>query len=265
MRARRSGALRAWACGLAAMLAILVVGRASPGDELRVAAASSLREPLERIAARFDSQRSDVRVQLGFGASSVLAAQVRAGAPVDVLVSADSLIADRLEREGLAAERSTVAHNRLVVVAREGGPRIEAPRDLAGPEVERIAIPEYAVPVGRYAREWLGRHGIAEAVLERAVRTEHARATLAAVDQGLVDLAIVYVTDASLARRAHVALAIPDADQPRIDYVALVLADARRPALARAFLDFLRGAYAEKVLADAGFLLAGARPDGATR
>jgi molybdate transport system substrate-binding protein len=204
-------------------------------------------------------------VQLGFGASSVLAAQVRAGAPVDVLVSADSRIAERLEQEGLAAVRSTVAHNRLVVVAREGGPPIETPRDLAGPEVKRVAIPEYAVPVGRYAREWLARHGIAEAVLERAVRTEHARATLAAVDQGLVDLAIVYVTDASLARRAHVALAIPDADQPRIDYVALVLADARRPALARAFLDFLRGTYARKVLADAGFLLAGPLPDGATR
>jgi molybdate transport system substrate-binding protein len=94
-------------------------------------------------------------------------------------------------------------------------------------------------------------------VLARAVRTEHARATLVAVDHGLVDLAIVYVTDARLARRARVALAIPDSEQPRIDYVALVMTDARRPELARVFLDFLRGAYAGRVLADAGFLGAG--------
>jgi molybdate transport system substrate-binding protein len=264
MRARRSGALSVCACGLAGIAVALVLGRAALAEELRVAAASSLREPLERIAARFDSQRRDVRVQLAFGASSVLASQVRAGAPVDVLVSADSRIAERLEREGLAAVRSTVTHNRLVVMAREGGPRIEAPRDVAGPEVRRIAIPEHAVPVGRYARQWLARHGIAEAVAERAVRTEHARATLTAVDQGLVDLAIVYVTDARLARRAHVALEIPDAEQPRIDYVALVLADARDPALARTFLEFLRGAYAEKVLADAGFPAAGSISQGGT-
>ena len=257
MRAWRSGALRPWTRGLVAVAVLLAAGWGARGEELRVAAASSLREPLERIAERFDSQRSDVRVRIGFGASSVLAAQVRAGAPVDVLVSADSKIAQRLEREGLAAARSTVAHNRLVVVAREGGPSIEAPSDLVGPGVRRVAIPEHAVPVGRYAREWLARHGIAEAMLARAVRTEHARATLAAVDQGLVDLAIVYVTDARLARRAQVALVIPDSEQPRIDYVALVVAETRRPELARAFLDFLRSEQAGQVLADAGFRVAG--------
>lgn len=265
MRARRSGALRACAHGLAGIAIALVAGRAAPADELHVAAASSLREPLESIAARFGSQRGDVRVWLGFGASSVLAAQVRAGAAVDVLVSADSRIADRLEREGLAGARRIVARNRLVVVAREGGPHVETARDLVGPEVRRIAIPGHAVPVGRYAREWLTRHGIAEAVLARSVRTEHARATLTAVDQGLVDLAIVYISDAGLARRAHVALVIPDTEQPRIDYVALELADARRPELAREFLDFLRGAYAGQVLAEAGFLAPGPLPVGPVR
>ena len=52
------------------------------------------------------------------------------------------------------------------------------------------------------------------------VQTENVRATLAAVDAGNADAAIVYVTDARMATSARVAFEIPDAEQPRIVYVA---------------------------------------------
>ena len=166
---------------------------------------------------------------------------------------------EQLAADGFVAERRAIARNRLVVVvAGDSGVRIEGAADLTQPALRRIAIPEHAVPVGRYAREWLDGHGVLDALVPRIVRTEHARATLAAVDQGLADAAIVYATDARLARSARVAYVIPDADQPRIEYAAAVLAEARRPELARAFLAFLFGAAAQAVLADAGFAPASA-------
>ena len=244
-------------CGLLLAFASFV-GVAPPpsadASELSVAAASSLREVLGEIASLHERAHPGLRVSLAFAASSVLATQARAGAPIDVLVSADERIVDALEREGLIDSRSAVAGNRLVVVvARDAAFPIEAPRDLLAPGVRRIAIPEHAVPVGRYARQWLARHGLLEQLNARTVRTEHARATLIAVDQGLVDAAIVYATDARLARSARVAFEIPRAEQPRIAYVAAVLAGGTQREAARAFVRFLRGAESAEILARAGF------------
>lgn len=254
--ADRSASGTPWPRRGAPALALLVgfLAAPAPAAELNVAAASSLREPLTGIARQCERLHSGLHVRLSFGASSVLAMQARAGAPIDVLVSADARIADDLGRAGLVAARRGVARNRLVVIAsREAAPRIATPADLVAPDVRRIAIPQHAVPVGRYAREWLARHGLLEAVNARTVQTEHARATLVAVDQGHADAAIVYASDARLARSARVAFEIPSDEQPHIEYVAVTLADASAPALAETFLAFLGGPASREILAAAGF------------
>ena len=248
------GAPRPRAGGLALALFLGLVAISAQAGELTVAAASSLRDPLTEIARHHERAHPGLRVRLAFGASSVLAMQARAGAPIDVLVSADARIADDLARDGLVAARRAVARNRLVVVvSRDAAFRIETPGDLAAPSVRRIAIPQHAVPVGRYAREWLARHELLEAVDARTVQTEHARATLVAVDHGHADAAIVYASDARLARSARVAFEIPSDEQPHIEYVGVTLVDARAPALAETFLDALGGSVSRQILATAGF------------
>jgi molybdate transport system substrate-binding protein len=239
---------------LAGALLLGIANPAARATDLSVAGASSLREPLTEIARLHERTHPGLRVQLAFAASSVLAAQARAGAPIDVLVSADEHIVDALERDGLVDARSAVAGNRLVVVAaRDAGDAIRRPRDLVSPQVRRIAIPEHAVPVGRYARQWLASRGLLEPLAARIVRTEHARATLMAVDRGLADAAIVYATDARLARSARVAFEIPRDEQPRIIYAAAALASGAQREQARGFLHFLRGPGSAEILAGAGF------------
>ena len=241
---------------LAAAFALFVWGPTpARGEAILVGAAVSLREPATEIAARF-SAGDPVPIDLTVGASSMLAAQIRAGAPIDVFVSADERIVEALAADGLIARggRTVVARNELVVVARADlGFALRRADDLLRPEVRRIAVPEYAVPVGRYAREWLGRRGLLERLEPRLVPTEHARATLAAVDFGHADAAIVYATDARLARFARIAFQIPPAEQPRIVYAAAVIAHSSRPAAAARFLRFLESPAAAKILAAAGF------------
>lgn len=224
---------------------------------LHVAAAASLREVAEAIGARFDEAHPGRKAELSFGASSELAAQLRAGAPIDVLLSADEEIPRALEKEGLANSLRAFAGNRLVVIASaEAAPRITQPDDLKS--VERIVMPAPAVPVGHYAREWLKTRGLAEAVEAHVIQTENVRATLAAVEAGNADAAIVYVTDARVAKSARVAFEIPEAERPKIVYMAAVSAATRQPELAARFLDFLAGAEASALLRDAGFGLPGA-------
>ena len=231
--------------------ALLAAG--SRAETLRVGAASSLREPIAAIARSFEAGNPGTQVAVSYGASSLLAAQLRAGAPLDVLLLADPVIADRLARQGDIGARATFARNELVVVVRDPSLRIDRPSDLVSDGVDRIAIPEHVVPVGRYARLWLERHALVAAVEARAVYTQHARATLTAVDQGHVDLAIVYASDARLARNAHVAYRIPPDEQPAIAYVAVVAEREPPSALARDWLAFLTGASSQAVLRAAGF------------
>ena len=72
--------------------------------------------------------------------------------------------------------------------------------------------------------------------------------------------AIVYATDARLARRARTAFEIPATDQPRIRYVGALLEGAREVELARAFLSFLTDGEGRATLAAAGFAPPGDGP-----
>jgi molybdate transport system substrate-binding protein len=238
--------------GAAALLALLAP--TARGGEIGVAAAASLREPLEALGQRFESEQPGTRVALAFGASSALAAQIRAGAPIDVYVCADAAIGEALEREGRLAAKSLapVATNRLVVVEAPGlTAPLARPEDLLASGIRRIAVPDAAVPVGHYAREWLAARGLLDPLRGKLVATEHARASLAAVDAGDADAAVVYATDARTARAARVAFEIPAAEQPRIVYAVAVVAGAREGA--EAFEALLRGDAGRAALAAAGF------------
>ena len=235
------------------LLALALPGMGSAG-ELVAAGAVSLRGPLSEIARRYEERHPGRRIQLTFGASSFLAAQIRAGAPIDVFVSADSRIIDDLVAEGLVAPgaRVALATNRLVVMARPGlSPAPRSARELGAARIRRLALPDGAVPVGRYAREWLRARGLLEALAPRIVPTEHARATLAAVDAGHADVAVVYATDARLARRAKLAFEVPANEQPRIVYAAARVTD--RDAGAAELLAWLTEPAAHAILRRAGF------------
>lgn len=225
----------------------------APAEELVLAGAVSLREPLEAVLGDYRARHPEDRVDLALGASSFLAAQIRAGAPVDVFASADARIVDALVGEGRVAEdaHAVLARNRLVVVRARGlSAELRTADDLRGPAVRRIAVPDGAVPVGRYAREWLAARGLLDALAPRLVPTEHARATLAAVDDGHADAAIVYATDARVARSARVAFAVPADEQPDILYAAARVGEGRGAGRLYAFL--LSDASRQR-LRDAGF------------
>ena len=215
---------------------------------------ASLREVAEQIGTKYSQSHADTPVELTFGASTELASQLRAGAPMDVLMSADEEIPRALEIEGLANDLHTFAGNRLVVVVSAAAAgHVKQPIDLTGAAVKHIAMPLPAVPIGHYAREWVTKKGLLKAVEARLVQTENVRATLAAVDAGNADAAIVYATDARGAASAKVAFEVPASEQPRIVYVALRARDSKHAELAHRFLEFVAGSEGAKLLQDAGF------------
>jgi molybdate transport system substrate-binding protein len=167
---------------LTAVLAAAALAGCGGGEEkLTVSAATSLKEPLTEYAG--------ADVNLSFGGSDQLAAQIRAGARPDVFVSADEELPAALHREGLIEPPVRVGRNRLVVAVPEGG-RVTRFEDLAEPGV-RIAAGSPSVPVGAYARR-----ALPEAAERNIVSEEpDVGAVVGRVRSGAVDAGLVYATD----------------------------------------------------------------------
>ena len=239
-----------------AVLAACADPGASPAGGVRVSAAVSLTEPLERVAGDFERD-TGTAVELNLAGSSTLAAQILAGAPVDVFVSADERQMDRVAAESLvvAETRVELLSNRLAVVVPAGEAAV--PRDAAAlrdPVFRRIAVGDPAgVPAGVYARSYLASLGLWDALAPRMVPTRSVRAALAVVEAGDAGAGIVYRTDALSSDEVVVAFEVPGDEGPAIAYPAAVLADAPNRAGAERFLDYLRGEGARDVFRQAGF------------
>jgi len=226
-----------------ALLCSLTALQAPAPEPILVAAAVSLSDVLEEIAAAY-AAAGGARVRFNLAGSNVLARQIVNGAPADVFISADEAQMHVVEKTGavLAGSRVDLVGNQLAVVTTPE--RVDMVREQflrAPPGIRRLAIGDpAAVPAGVYARRYLEQRGVWAAYESRLVPTTNVRAALAAVETGSVDAAIVYVTDLAAARAAVLALAVPVADGPRIVYPGAVVASSRNQAAAKRFLAFLR-------------------------
>lgn len=216
---------------------------------LVVAAASSLTEVVPSIASQLDG----VEIEFRFDASSTLARQIEAGAPCDVLLSADGAWADHVIEAGLAdrADRVVFATNHLVVVVPAASTtRPTSLSDLA--TYEHVAIASAEVPAGRLARAALEHEHLRAALEARLVQAPNVRAALAWVTRGEADVAIVYATDARVEPSVVVAFEIGAEIVPPALDVAVALHGVHHDR-ARAFVDALRSPSSQAILVSAGF------------
>lgn len=234
--------------------------------ELRVSAAVSLTEALQKVATAFEA-RQGVHIALNLAGSNTLVAQILEGAPVDVFISADAAQMDRAESgQAIAAgSRVNLLTNRLVVIvpaSRDASFEIVGPPDLSDARVGHVALGDpAAVPAGVYARQYLERVGLWSALQPKIVPLPHVRAVVTAVASGSADAGFVYQTDAAVAKDVRVAWTVPAPDAPPIVYPAAVIKTTTHPDEARAFLAFLRTPEAVAIFTAAGF---GTPPAGST-
>lgn len=241
---------------LLAACAALAAPAAYGARTLTISAAASLTQAMKALAPVFEAGRPGVTLRLNLAASGVLLQQIRQGAPVDVLASADEETMAQGVRERLVDEATRVdfASNAVVlVVPANDAPAVAGVADLARPNVRRIAVGKPGtVPVGRYTRQALDATGLWSVLAPRFVFADSVRQVLDYVARGEVDAGFVYRTDAAVLPGRVRVVATLDRHAP-VRYPAAVVADSREPALAREFVDFLRSPAAREVLARHGF------------
>ncbi|HYC75998.1 MAG TPA: molybdate ABC transporter substrate-binding protein [Planctomycetota bacterium] len=242
---------------------LLIACDARPGavaGVVRVAAAADLRFVLDRLSTAFAAERPGTSVQATYGASGSLAAQIAAGGPFDVLLSADRAYPERLAADGLVdGAPFDYATGRLVVWTSERVAADVAARGLAALADATIvkasvADPSHA-PYGRAAIAALKNAGVYHVAAPKLVYGSNVAQAAQFAESGAADAAVL-----AHAVAAHGPLAakgrrvdVPADLHPPVRQAGCVLKSAGDPAAARAFAAFLRGSTARAVLADAGF------------
>lgn len=227
-----------------------------------VLAASSMQEALEAAADAWVA-KGKPRPVLSFAATSALARQVEAGAPGDLLVSADEEWMDRIEAAGLLApgSRADLAGNALVLVAPAGDPvmlKLTRGVDLTpllGAGRLAIAEPE-TVPAGRYGKAALTALGAWPQVAGQLAIGENVRAALALVSRGEAPLGVVYATDAMAEAQVQVVGQFPPESHPPIVYPLAKLAASTHPQ-ADEFAAYLLSVEGQAILQRFGFTAPG--------
>lgn len=260
----KTGRSRTWLLfGLAAILVALLSMALILGSDRKVhgpvvMAAASLQPAMEAAAADWASQ-GHARPVLSFAASSALARQIEAGAPVDLYISADEDWANYLEKRNLVqpGTRVTLLGNRLVLIGarddmhsvtiRRGFPI----RALLGAGRLAIADPD-GVPAGKYAKAALTWAGVWGDVANHLAPADNVRATLMLVERRQAPLGIVYATDVAASDKVRELGAFPEASHPPIRYPLMRIATSRNPE-AEPFRRFLMSAEAAAIFRRFGF------------
>ena len=238
------------------VLVVLGLAAVSQAQTFNLFAAASLKESATEIAHAFEKRYPNFKVSLNLAGSQQLAAQIRQGAPCDVLLSAGM---EPLKT--LTYEKSSLrifAYNSLALIVPTGSTRVRNLKDLN--RGASLIVADSHVPVGHYAEEMLSKaakeYGADwNARVQRAIvsREQDVRAVLAKVSLREADAGIVYVTDADTAKGKVQVISIPDKLNVEADYPAVRFAGSPNADLAKDFMRFLFEKEAQKALVNHGF------------
>lgn len=143
--------------------------------EVRVAVAANFAAPMQRIAQLF-KQDTGHKAVLSLGSTGNFYAQIRNGAPFDVLLAADDETPVKLEQEGwgVVGTRFTYAVGRLVLWSKRPGVVDDKGEVLRRDGFQRLAVanPKLA-PYGVAALEVLNQMGLMQALSAKLVQGDN--------------------------------------------------------------------------------------------
>jgi molybdate transport system substrate-binding protein len=240
---------------LGALLALPL--RAQP---LLVAAASDLTHCIDELAAAFAKQAPGAKVKVSLGSSGHFYAQIRNGAPFDVLLSADMSYPRQLATLGVAdgATLRPYAIGRIALWSLDPrfDPATQGMALLRDRRVARVAIANPAVaPYGRAAKAALERDGLWQAVQPRLVIGENIAQTAQFVQSGNAQLGIVSVAMLQGPKAGGRYFVIPMTGLAPIEQGAIVTQHGAANPLAPRFVQFMGSPTARAILERSGFSL----------
>ena len=242
--------------------AVFASGNSKADDAPVVAAASDLQIALTEISASFTAETGE-RVRLTFGSSGNFARQIRAGAPIELFLSADEKLVTALAQDGFTdGEGALYAEGRLALIVPHASPLnadgslADLRAAIADGRLRRLAIanPDHA-PYGQRAKEVLIAKGLWDQIQDKLVFGENVSqaaqfAVSGAAEGGIIALSLALAP--AIAELGASATIPAEWHQPLRQRMVLTRSAG---GTARKFFDYVRGPTARTILQDTGFTL----------
>lgn len=244
-------------------IAVAVVAAASmpvpaSAGEVQVAVAANFTEPAKEIAAAF-RRRTGNEVMLRFGSSGASYTQIAQGAPFEVFLSADSELAARAEREGLAVSgtRFTYAVGTLALYSTQPGLVDQGGGVLRSGRFTKIAVADPVLaPYGAAAMATMRRLGVTAKVRPKIVKGGSITQTYQFVATGAADLGFVAFSQIVKVPGGSRWIVPAKFHQP-IEQQAVLLKTGATDKAAISFIRFLKSPAARAIIRKYGYALAG--------
>lgn len=225
-------------------------------DSVLVAVASNFLNPVQELARDFGASRGH-RVEISSGSTGKLYAQIKAGAPYDVFLSADQLRPRDLEDEGFVAPngRFTYAVGRLALWSVDESLDLGLHTLLKG-DFRHLSMADPSIaPYGQAAMAFLERLGVYERWRDRIVLGENINQAYTFVATGNAEIGLLALSSvvSSQDERPGSRWEVPEELAPGIAQDGVLLARAGDSAAARGFVEYLQSPRALEVLLKFGY------------
>jgi len=225
--------------------------------EVNVAVAANFTAPMTKIAAAFE-QDTGHKAVLSFGATGKFYAQIKNGAPFQVLLAADQETPAKLEQEGqsVVGSRFTYAIGKLVLWSKQSGLVDEKGEVLRIGNFEKIAIadPKLA-PYGAAAVEVIEKLGLTSSLKSKIVQGENISMAYQYVSTGNAALGFIALSQIQSDGMIQTGSAwiVPPTLHAPIKQDAVALANSKDNPAATALLAYLRGDKAKAIIKSFGY------------
>jgi molybdate transport system substrate-binding protein len=225
-------------------------------DEVQVAVAANFAGPMQKIAAAFE-QSTGHKVLQTSGSTGKFYAQIKAGAPFEILFAADDETPARLETEGagVAGSRFTYAIGKLVLWSSKPNVVDDKGEVLKKAGFNHIAIanPKLA-PYGLAATETIKAMGLTDALTPKYVVGENIAQTHQFVATGNADLGFVALSQV-IENKTGSSWVVPSNLYSPIRQDVILLNKGKGKAAAEALLKFMKTDAAKAVITASGYSL----------
>ena len=225
-------------------------------DEVSIAVAANFTAPMQKIAAEFEKD-SGHKVVAAFGSTGKFYAQIKNGAPFEVLLTADDETPTRLvtENAAVAGTQFTYAVGKLVLWAAKPAVVDAAGEVLKKGDFEHIALanPKLA-PYGAAAIQAMKALGVYEALAAKVVTAENITQSYQFISTGNAQLGFVALSqvlkDGKIEGSAWL---VPAKLYQPIRQDAVILEKGKGKPAAEALMKFLKSDKAKAVIRSYGY------------
>ena len=141
---------------LALLLVLSGISASVLAEDVRVAVAANFTAPVKELAPIYEKATGD-KLVLSFGATGAFYAQIKNGAPFDVLLAADAKTPAKMVKEGLGVKDTAYTYAVGKLVLWSANPNfVKDEKALSSPDLQKLAVADPRLaPYGEAAMEAL--------------------------------------------------------------------------------------------------------------